>query len=216
MFGNIITVSQVQTHTGRRRRWCWDRPDGETEVKSWEQPPTPPLQTLCCFSLPVAWQPNVTAPLPVIDQQRLWACSPTIPCWLKESSNPQPSGHSPYRFDYIRKGRGQAMTLCSQWNLMHSLYCTHVCIVVWGSYSTTECTFSLYCVQHLLQSVVWLCNEPWKYFYTWIGWPFRWEHRASSCPWLISASPKESLFSSTAHSRGYKVQLIQTGSTGGV
>lgn len=59
---------------------------GERGVWRWTSQTTPTC-TRSCFSLLVAWQPDITAPLPVIDQQHCRACLPIIPPSLKASGH---------------------------------------------------------------------------------------------------------------------------------
>lgn len=63
-----------QHNTGDRGVWRWTSQ-------------TTPTCTRSCFSLLVAWQPDITAPLPVIDQQHCRACLPIIPSSLKASGH---------------------------------------------------------------------------------------------------------------------------------
>lgn len=91
---------------------------GRNEVKSGDNPHPETSSTRFAspvFSLPVAWQPNITAPLPVIDQQCSRAGLPTIPCRQKGKQPLRLSSIARHTslFDYRRKEAGQVTAL---WN----------------------------------------------------------------------------------------------------
>lgn len=115
--------------------WRWwsaekDPPPHTHQHHHHQPPPTPTNQSAAphLLRLPVAWQRNVTAS-PACDWSAAFLGSPTHNALRAQSKHafllqpPTPTplrptssywgGHAPYHFDYIRRMRGQGMTLCN-------------------------------------------------------------------------------------------------------